>query len=294
MSEFVGTGDAAGAPLRPGLGFTSDSLLVIRALDAIRTAPRSTPELARQVFGLTSGPAGVAARLVYDLLGTDRRVEVDVGGVWRVAAPVVTAERTPLREVRFAVVDVETTGSMPSRGDRIIEIAIIEVLGGRVVGDFCTLINPGFGISPWITRLTGIYDDLVDDAPGFADVSAHVRELLSGRVFVAHNVGFDWRFVAEELRRSRAVVPSGPRLCTVRLAKVAVPGLRRRGLDSLARYYDVEIHGRHRAGGDARATAEVLIRMLDEAGRRGVHTWEDLQAWVAPGSPRRRRPKRTP
>jgi DNA polymerase III epsilon subunit family exonuclease len=286
MSEFAG---AAGAPLPPGLGFASDSLLVARALEAIRTAPRSTPELARQVFGLTSGPAGIAARLVYDLLGTDRRVAVDGSGVWRVAVAPETAVRTPLEEVRFAVVDVETTGSTPSRGDRIIEIAIVEVLGGRVVNDFCTLINPGIGISPWITRLTGIFDDLVDDAPRFADVSDHVRELLGGRIFVAHNVGFDWRFVAEELRRSRAVMPTGPRLCTVRLAKFAVPGLRRRGLDSVARYYDVEIHGRHRAGGDARATAEVLIRMLDEAGRRGVCTWEDLQDRVAPGSPRRTR-----
>ena len=69
-------------------------------------------------------------------------------------------------------------------------------------------------------------------------------------------------------------------------------GLRRRGLDSVTRYYGIEVHGRHRAGGDARATAEVLIRMLDEAGRRGVHTWDDLQAWVAPGSPRRKRSKK--
>lgn len=276
-------------PTGPGVGFAAESPLVVRALEAIQSAPQSTPALARQVFGLTSGPAGVAARLVYDLLGTDQRVEVDGRGIWRVASPARAARPTPLSDVRFAVVDVETTGSTPARGDRIIEIAVIEVLGGRVVNDFCTLINPGVGISPWITRLTGICDDIVVDAPRFADVSDHVRDLLTGRVFVAHNVGFDWRFVSEEMRRSRAVMPTGPRLCTVRLAKYAVPGLRRRGLDSVTRYYGVEVHGRHRAGGDARATAEVLIRMLAEADRQEVATWEDLSAWVAPGSPRKRR-----
>lgn len=270
----------------PGVGFASESLLVGRALEAIHTSPQTTAALAKAVFGLKSGPAGVAARLVYELLGTDRRVQVDGRGIWRVAAAATTIVQTPLSDVRFAVVDVETTGSTPERGDRIIEIAIIEVLGGRVVNDFCTLVNPGMGISPWITRLTGIFDDLVVAAPRFSDVSDTVRDLLTGRVFVAHNVGFDWRFVAEEMRRSRSVMPTGSRLCTVRLAKYAVPGLRRRGLDSVTRYYGVEIHGRHRAGGDARATAQVLIRMLEEADRQGIGTWEELAAWVAPGSPR--------
>lgn len=270
----------------PGIGFASESPLVGRALEAIHASPQTTAALAQAVFGLKSGPAGVAARLVYELLGSDQRVQVDSRGVWRAATPAVAALPTPLSEVRFAVVDVETTGSTPERGDRIIEIAIIEVVGDQVVNDFCTLVNPGVGISPWITRLTGIFDDLVVEAPRFEEVSDDVRDLLTGRVFVAHNVGFDWRFVVEEMRRARSVMPAGSRLCTVRLAKYAVPGLRRRGLDSVTRYYGVEIHGRHRAGGDARATAQILIRMLDEANRQGIETWEELSAWIAPGSPR--------
>jgi DNA polymerase-3 subunit epsilon len=142
-------------------------------------------------------------------------------------------------------------------------------------------VNPGLSIPHWITGLTGIDDDLVEPAPVFGEIAERVREELSGRVFVAHNVSFDWRFVSEELRMSRAEVPTGDRLCTVKLARRVVPGLRRRGLDSLARYYDVEIDGRHRAGGDARATATILARMLEVASRSGIDTWSDLESWLA-------------
>jgi DNA polymerase-3 subunit epsilon len=132
-----------------------------------------------------------------------------------------------------------------------------------------------------VSGLTGIDAALVAEAPPFERIADHVRQHLEGRVFVAHNVGFDWRFVAEEMRRARAVMPSGPRLCTVRLARRALPGVRRRGLDSLARHYDVEILGRHRAGGDARATAEILLRLLEQADRGGIRDWKQLDVWLA-------------
>ena len=263
----------------PGIGFRRQSELVNRALARIDRAPIATEDLAREVFGIRSAPAGLASRLVFDLLGGERRVQVDGNGVWR-SAPVqpVSTDR-PLNELEFAVVDVETTGGSPARGDRIVEFACVRVRGGEVQGAFETLVNPGLHIPRWITGLTGIDDELVEPAPRFAEIAERVRSELEGRVFVAHNVSFDWRFVAEELRISRAEVPTGDRLCTVKLARRAVPGLRRRGLDSLAHYYGVEIDGRHRAGGDARATAEILDLMLQEAGRHGVRTWSDLQAW---------------
>ncbi len=265
----------------PGIGFERHSSLLQRALDAIHRRPIATEELAREVFGLRSAPSGLASRLVFDLLGTDSRVQVDSAGVWSTSRPVVAGSDRMLREIEFAVVDVETTGGSPARGDRIVEFACVRVRAGRVTGGFETLVNPGLGIPRWITGLTGIDDDLVAPAPGFEQIADRVREELSGRVFVAHNVSFDWRFVSEELRRSRSEVPSGDRLCTVKLARRAVPGLRRRGLDSLARYYGVEVNGRHRAGGDARATAEILSRMLDEAERQGIESWSQLESWLA-------------
>lgn len=265
----------------PGIGFEHQSTLVQRALDAIARAPIATEELAREVFGLQMAPAGLASRLVFDLLGGDRRVQVDQMGVWSpAAAPPPRTDRL-LAEIEFAVVDVETTGGSPARGDRIVEFASVRMRNGRITGGFETLVNPGLSIPRWITGLTGIDNELVEPAPRFGEIADRVREELSGRVFVAHNVGFDWRFVSEELRMSSSEVLTGERLCTMKLARRAAPGLRRRGLDSLARYYGVEIDGRHRAGGDARATATILARMLDEASRGGIETWSDLESWLA-------------
>jgi len=265
----------------PGLRFEAQSALVLRAIEAVRHSPQPTPALARRVFGLSQAPPGLASRLVFDLLGADRRFQVDGHGVWRLAVPLPAASRLSLEEVAFAVVDVETTGSSVSRGARIVEYSAVLVQAGEVLGEYTTLVNPEVYIPRWVTRLTGIHPAMVEGAPRFRDISASVRRSLEGRVFVAHNVTFDWRFVAEELRRASAVIPEGPRLCTVRLARRVLPGLRRRGLDSLARYYDVEIRNRHRAGDDARATAHILLRMLDEADRQGVRYWDQLEDWVA-------------
>jgi DNA polymerase III subunit epsilon len=265
----------------PAVGFDPHSELVLRALEAIRERPIGTDALARRVFGLRQAPAGLAARLVYELLGSDRRVEVDGGGVWRPSEAPAACPDPLLAELEFAVVDVETTGGSPAGGDRVVEFACVRVRGGAVVGEYESLVDPGLAIPRWITRLTGIDDGMVAGAPRFEAIAGRVRDELDGRVFVAHNAAFDWRFVSEELRLARSELPRGDRLCTVRLARRAVPGLRRRGLDSLARFYDVPIDGRHRAAGDARATTAILVRMLDEAGRRGVETWGQLDAWLA-------------
>lgn len=271
----------------PGVAFDRQSTLLQRALESIERAPIPTEDLAREVFGLQTAPAGMAARLVFELLRDDRRVRVDRDGVWSPAAKVERGSDRRLADIEFAVVDVETTGGSPARGDRIVEFACVRMRNGSITGEFESLVNPGLSIPRWITGLTGIDDDLVTPAPRFGEIADRVRSELAGRVFVAHNVSFDWGFVSEELRRSNAEVPTGDRLCTIRLARRTVPGLRRRGLDSLARYYGVDIDGRHRAGGDARATATILARMLDEASRNGIDTWFDLESWLAGRPPAR-------
>jgi DNA polymerase-3 subunit epsilon len=265
----------------PGIGFERQSALLQRALEAIGRQPIGTDDLAREVFGLRTAPAGLASRLVFELLATDRRVQVDGDGVWTAKEAAPPPPDRLLRDIEFAVVDVETTGGSPARGDRIVEFACVRLIAGEVTGEYESLVNPGLRIPKWITGLTGIDNELVEPAPRFEEIADRVRDELAGRVFVAHNVSFDWRFVSEELRRSRSEIPTGERLCTVKLARRAVPGLRRRGLDSLARYFGVEVTDRHRAGGDARATATILGRMLDEAGRNGVESWSQLQAWLA-------------
>lgn len=264
-----------------GLRFTAHTPLVQRALDTVGRSPTETSALAREVFGLMQAPPGLASRLVFDLLGEDGRFAVDADGVWRLVEQPEVAGRTRLADARFAVVDVETTGSSVARGARIVEFSAVFVEGGGISGEYTTLVNPDAWIPRWITRLTGIEPEMVESAPRFRDIATRVRGALEGRVFVAHNVGFDWRFVAEELRMADSMMPEGRRLCTVKFARRVLPGLRRRGLDSLARYYDVNIVNRHRAGDDARATAAILIRMLESADRQGVVYWDQLEEWIS-------------
>lgn len=248
-----------------------DASLVRSAADLLAGGPVHTLDLARHVLGLT-GHAGAASAAVFHLLGADPRFRVDPEGVWTLDAAAVPLG-APLDTVPFAVVDVETTGGAHWRGHRVIDLSIVEVLGGSIVDEYQTLVNPGRAVPPVITALTGITTDMVRAAPYFEYVAEEVERRLSGRVFVAHNATFDWGFVSAELMRANAEAPTVPRVCTVRMCRRLVPQLRRRNLDVVTRHFGVEIHARHRAYGDALATARVLLRLLDEAAGRGI---EDL------------------
>lgn len=255
-----------------------DASLVRTAADLLAAGPTHTLDLAQRVLGL-SGHAGAASAAVFQLLGADPRFLVDKAGVWTLD-PTVVPLGAPLDSVPFAVVDVETTGGASWRGHRIIDISIVEVLGGRIVDEYETLVNPGQAIPPIITGLTGITSDMVRGAPYFDHVADEVDRRLRGRAFVAHNVTFDWGFVSTELLRSTGDAPDVPKLCTVRMCRRLVPGLRRRNLDVVTRYFGIDIHARHRAHGDALATARVLLRLLDEAAGRGIEDLATLQWYL--------------
>jgi DNA polymerase-3 subunit epsilon len=185
-----------------------------------------------------------------------------------------------LSSVEFAVVDVETTGSGLNRGDRVMEVAVVHVQGSEAITALDMLVNPQRPISPFVERLTGIRWDTLHERPTFADVAPLIAEALAGRVFVAHNVRFDWRFLSMEIQRVTGRPLSGAKLCTVKMARRLVPHLARRNLDTLAWHYDVSIIGRHRAGGDARATARVLQHLLRDAHRQGIDTMDHLQSFL--------------
>jgi DNA polymerase III subunit epsilon len=199
------------------------------------------------------------------------------------------ASSAGLPGISFAVVDVETTGTRAGRGDRVTEIAIATITGGQITDVFVQLVNPERLIPPSITAITHITWEMVRDQPRFAAIAPQVTERLAGRIFTAHNAAFDWRFVSEELARGTGHQLHGPRLCTVRLARVLLPALSRRSLDHVTRYFGIAIQSRHRAEGDAVATAQVLLRMLDVASDRGVSSWEGLHDLVSPPAARRSR-----
>lgn len=273
----------------PGVRFRAHSGLGEEAIELLRLAPRPSAELARRVLCLHDAASDLSVRLVAQLLDPYPEVRRDARGVWRLGdAP--AEERWPLAALRFAVVDVETTGGMPSHGGRVVEISVFHVREGGIREALTSLVDPGVPVPPWISRLTGISNRMLSGAPRFDEISEPVRRSLEGRVFVAHNAAYDWRFVGAEMRRARSLLPTGPRLCTIRLARRVIPGLRSRGLGSLARYYGVEIEERHRARGDARATAAILLRLLADAERNGVTGWRELRRWMAGSPPREKRP----
>jgi len=194
-----------------------------------------------------------------------------------------------LARLSYVVVDVETTGTSHGGGDRVTEIAAVVVANGCIGESFHTLVNPERPIPRYITQLTGISTSMVRDAPRFRDVRAPLRALLGDHVFVAHNAPFDWGFVNMELGRAGDAPLDNAQLCTVRLARRLLSHLPRRSLDHVTAHYGIEIADRHRALGDALATAHVLNHLLDDAFARGCDTWNDLDQLLHPGrAPRRR------
>jgi DNA polymerase III subunit epsilon len=202
--------------------------------------------------------------------------------------PEVLAADTPLDAVPFAVVDVETTGTRGDGSDRLTEIAIVPVRGGEVGTGYSQLVDPGRPIPWYIAMLTGIDDAMVRGQPPFHAVAPLVRSQLDGRVFVAHNAAFDWRFVSSECGWAGVPVEVPHRLCTVRLTRRLVPSLPRRSLDHLATHFGLTNDARHRALGDATITAHALVRLLTIAQSEGAQTWGQLQSVLAPRRARER------
>ena len=160
----------------------------------------------------------------------------------------------------FAIVDIETTGGN-MRNDRITEIAIILHNGQRVIEEFSTLVNPLRPIQPFVAALTGISNEMVQEAPTFEEVVNQVEEMTSNRILVAHNAGFDYGFLKSEYRR---IGKSFRRktLCTVKTSKKVFPNRRSYGLGNICKDLEIEIHDRHRAHGDAAATTLLLEKLI--------------------------------
>ena len=275
------------------------SPLTDRAADFLAAGPADAQSLIAHVCQLPGAPLHVAEHMAAALFAGHSRFVRDSAGRWLLrdqsadpSWPV--AEQTSLDSASFVVVDVETTGTRPLAGDRITEIAAVRVQNGTATTVFESLINPERAMPPAIVAITNITWEMVKDAPRFADVCDQLLGALEGHVFVAHNAGFDRRFVSMEVDRVMRRPLEGRSLCTVRLARKLLPQLRRRTLDSVATYFGIEIASRHRAGGDALATAHVLLRLIDHARDRGCRTVDDLDALMRKPSARRRRPRRPP
>ena len=187
-------------------------------------------------------------------------------------------------ETRFVVVDLETTGG-PDGATAILEIGAVRVEAGRLAGTFETLVDPGRPVHPFVTRLTGIDDSMVEGAPAIAEALPRFLAFAGdAAVLVAHNAPFDARHLDAVHERLFGRPLALPVLCTIRLTRRLLPEVRRRGLDYLAAHLGVAAFVRHRALADARITAEIFCILLERAGAAGVQTVGHLLAlqWRGP------------
>lgn len=162
----------------------------------------------------------------------------------------------------YAIIDIETTGQSALKG-KITEIAIFIHDGVEIVDSFSSLINPECYIPQYITDLTGISNEMVREAPKFYEIARSIVEMTQDKVFVAHNVSFDYRFVQEEFKRL-GYDYQRQTMCTVRLGRKFIPGHRSYSLGNICGELGIEINGRHRAAGDAFATTKLFELIMEK------------------------------
>jgi DNA polymerase III epsilon subunit family exonuclease len=248
----------------------SDSPLVQETVDLLRVCGgcATAAEVASLVLNLPEVDSELAYMLVADLIKEDQRLRLRDDQCVELACD--DAESRLLSESDFVVVDLETTGAKTPPG-RIMEIGAYRVREGRVDAEFQTLVNPEAPIPPFISRLTGITEEMVRSAPLFSEIVADWLDFADDAVLVAHNSHFDVRVLNHEIGR---VFPGcrmiNSHICTVKLSRSCVPGLVNYQLSTLAEHFSIPHPNRHRAPADALATAELFIRMLKRLSENGV------------------------
>lgn len=230
--------------------------------------------LVGHVFG-NSGSLTLWRPLLRSVLQADERVVFRADGFWALAGLRSGSGGSTLLDA-FVAIDVETTGLRPLK-QRVIEVALYRYRDGHLVERFETLVNPDRQIPAFISNLTTITNGHVDDAPRFADIAAQVTEFIGDALLVGHNVAFDVSFINAELKRADHAQLVNERLDTMGLSMRLLPGVRKASLDRVATAVGLSPRKVHRAGRDAELTAEVALRLVDEAVRQGVASLDDLK-----------------
>ena len=182
-----------------------------------------------------------------------------------------------INDYTFVVVDVETTGT--SRSDRICEIGMAKIAGGKIVDKLETLIDPELSIMN--TMYHGIEDWMVEDAPSFHDIAWEVADFINGAVLIAHNAPFDMRFLRYELQRLDSDL-SHHALCTLKIARELHPDFPNHRLEYLLERYSISNECPHRAGSDADAEARLFLEMRTKMQKYGLKTLKSLESWGLP------------
>lgn len=245
----------------PYPNLVSNSTLVQDTIDLLNGAGGRAPatEIVDAVFKLSQVDDELAGLLVADLVRNDRRFKIENHTV-----ELLRDDRQSrlLKDLDFVVVDVEATGAK-TPPNRLIELGAYRIRDGRIVDKFLSLVNPEIPIPRFVATLTGISNEMVRQAPVFADLAPRWLDFVSDSVLIAHNSNFDANFLNHEISR---VYPGhrmvNPHLCTVKLSRRALPDLLNHRLDTIAKHFSIPIPSRHRAGCDALATAEIFLHLL--------------------------------
>lgn len=265
----------------PYSNLVSDSTLVEETIHLLRDCGgrAAATEIADIVFKISHLDADLAGLLVADLVKDDRRFKLLDGNT--IELQIDETETRLLQDLDFVVVDVEATGAK-TPPNRIIELGAYRIHQGTIIDSFLTLVYPGIQIPRFVVSLTGITNEMVKDAPNFADVAPGWLDFVSDAVLIAHNAPFDTSFLNHEISR----VYPGHRmlnlnLCTVKLCRRALPGLLNYRLDTIAEHFSIPILQRHRAGSDALATAQVFLHLLTRLEELGIKDFVTARCFQA-------------
>jgi ATP-dependent DNA helicase DinG len=179
---------------------------------------------------------------------------------------------------KYVVVDIETTGNSPKKGDKIIQFAAVIIENGKITNQFSSLVNPQQKIPPFIEELTGLNDEMMRDAPLFSEIAETVLDMLDGAYFVAHNVLFDLSFLQDELMLSGFPGFFGPVLDTVELARILYPTAESYKLNDLALQEGVNHERPHQADSDAHVTALLFLKLMEKLNKLPQKTLKQLSA----------------
>jgi DNA polymerase III epsilon subunit family exonuclease len=262
--------------MSPYPNLVSDSNLVQDTIELLTCSGgrAAASEIVDAVFKISHADDELAGKLVFDLIGNDRRFKLIENNTVELLQD--DSHSRLLKDLDFVVVDVEATGAK-TPPNRLIELGAYRIRGRRIVDKFLSLVNPEIPIPRFVASLTGISNDMVKRAPVFAEVAPQWLDFVSDSVLVAHNAPFDTSFLNHEISRVYANHRMvNPHLCTVRLSRRAFPNLSNHRLETIAQHFSIPIASRHRAGSDALATAEIFIVLLAEL--EETHGIKDLAA----------------
>jgi|SRR6185369_376679 len=250
--------------MTPYPNLISQSLLISDTIDLLRSfgGSASAVNIVDLVMKISKPEPKLARLLVSDLVERDPRLQLHDDIVELLDDRFSSRS---IAETAFVVFDLETTGAKSPPYCSVTEVGAYKVKGGAIIDEFVTLVDPEMPIPAFITALTGISDDMVSTAPKLSRVIPAFLDFIGDAVLVAHNAHFDMQFlnhgiglIYEDYRLLN------PCLCTVHLCRKLLPHIDNHKLKTVAEYYSVSLENHHRAGPDAKATAQIFLNLLNE------------------------------